>query len=351
MKAVGNYIFCFLIAVILTYVATPVAGRIAQRVGAVDYPNTRRVNQHPVVNLGGLAIYVGVIAAVFLTASVNSKLLGIIISSTLMLVIGLIDDLRGISPTSKFIWQIIAALLVTSFGIKIEFITNPLGGMFYLGALSIPFTVFWLVAITNTVNLIDGLDGLAAGVSTIAAVTLLIVAIQEAELLVMILTIAVAGACIGFLQYNFNPAQIFMGDTGSLFLGFLLATISALGALKSAAAVTLVVPILALGVPIFDTAFAIIRRRQKGKPLFQADRGHLHHRLLELGLSHKETVIVVYLISLSLGLVAIAVNGASEIQAFGVLAILAIILSYGSYKLEIIELNLNSGEETYKSIN
>ncbi|ADL13713.1 glycosyltransferase family 4 protein [Acetohalobium arabaticum] len=346
-----SYILCFLIAVILTYVSTPVAGRIARQVGAVDYPNTRRVNQHPVVNLGGLAIYVGVIAAVLFTAGINSKLLGIIISSTLMLVIGLIDDLRGLSPTSKFIWQIIAALLVTSFGIKIEFITNPLGGVFYLGALSIPFTVFWLVAITNTVNLIDGLDGLAAGVSTIAAVTLLVVAIQEAELLVIILTIAVAGACIGFLQYNFNPAQIFMGDTGSLFLGFLLAAISALGALKSAAAATLVVPILALGVPIFDTAFAIIRRRQKGEPLFQADRGHLHHRLLELGLSHKETVIVVYLISLSLGLVAIAVNGVSELQAFGVLAILAVILFYGSYKLGVIELNLDSREENYKSIN
>ncbi|MBM7622891.1 MraY family glycosyltransferase [Sporohalobacter salinus] len=346
-----NYIWAFLIAIILTYASTPIIERIARRVGAVDHPNARRVNQHSVVNLGGLAIYVGVIAAILFTVGINFKILGVIVSSTLMLIIGLVDDLKGIAPTSKLMWQIIASLLLISFGIKIEFVTNPFGGMFYLGALSIPFTVFWLVAITNTVNLIDGLDGLAAGVSTIAALTLLVVAIQETELLVIVLTLSVAGSCLGFLQYNFNPAQIFMGDTGSLFLGFLLASISVIGALKSAAAMTLVVPILALGVPIFDTLFAIIRRRQNGQPLFEADKGHIHHRLLDLGLNHKEAVVVVYLISLSLGLIAIGVNGASEFQAFGTLGILVVILFFGFLKLEVTELDLDSTEEHYKNIN
>jgi len=345
-----KYILAFGIAASITYVLTPVIERLAIQVGAVDIPNDRRVNRHPVANLGGIAIYCGFIIAVLLLLEHDLKLVGIIISSTLMLIVGLVDDLKEISPKSKLLWQIIAALILVSFGIRIEFITNPLGGMFYLGALSIPFTIFWLVAITNTVNLIDGLDGLAAGVSTIASLTLFIVAMQEAELLVMALAITIAGACLGFLQYNFNPAQIFMGDTGSLFLGFLLATISTVGALKSAATMTLVIPILALGVPIFDTLFAIIRRHQNGKPIFKADKGHIHHRLLKLGLTHKQAVIVVYLISLSLGLIAIAINGASEVQALFILITIITILLSGSYKLGIINLDIGSTKEEYKKV-
>ncbi|SJZ48212.1 glycosyltransferase family 4 protein [Selenihalanaerobacter shriftii] len=343
-----KYIVAFAIASLITYVSTPIVKKLAFLIGAVDEPNARRINKHPIPSLGGIAIYVGFVLSVMLLLEHDIKLVGIIASSTLILIVGLVDDIKGISPKSKFIWQIMAAIVLTSFGIKIQFITNPFGGILYLGKLSIPFTVLWLVAITNTVNLIDGLDGLAAGVSSIAALTLFAVAMQESEFIVMALAIAIAGACLGFLQHNFNPAQIFMGDTGSLFLGFLLATISVIGSLKGAAAMTLIIPILALGVPIFDTMFAIIRRHQKGKPIFKADKGHIHHRLLEFGLNHKQAVIVVYLVSISLGMVAIAINSASELQALLLLITIVVILLYGSYKLDII--NLNSTNKNYENI-
>lgn len=345
-----KYVVTFLIAASITYVLTPLAGKLALFIGAVDRPNSRRINERPIANIGGIAIYFGFLLAIILSLGYNFKLLGIVISSTLMLIVGLVDDIKDISAKSKFIWQIIAASVLILFGIEIQFITNPLGGILYLGRLSIPFTIFWLVAITNTVNLIDGLDGLAAGISTIAALTLFGVAMQEAELLVMVLAIAIVGACLGFLQYNFNPAQIFMGDAGSQFLGFLLAAIAAVGALKSAAAMTLVIPILALGVPIFDTVFAIIRRHQNGKPIFEADKGHIHHRLLELGLTHKQAVIVVYLVSISLGLIALAINGASELQALFILIAIVTILLCGSYKLGIISISLGSTKEKYKNV-
>lgn len=346
-----RYILAFLIAASVTYVFTPIVEKLAFTIGAVDEPNARRINQRPVANIGGVAIYLGFLAVALLLFKYDLKLLGIIISSTLMLIIGLIDDIKNISAKYKLVWQIIAALVLISFGIKIQFVTNPLGGMLYLGKLSIPFTVFWLVGITNTVNLIDGLDGLAAGICTIAALTLFGVAMQEARFLIMVSAIAIAGSCLGFLQYNFNPAQIFMGDTGSQFLGFLLATIAAMGALKSAATMALVIPILALGVPIFDTVFAIVRRHQCGKPIFKADKGHIHHKLLELGLTHKQAVLVVYLVSISLGLIALAINGASELQALFILFTITIILLYGSYKLEIIRFNFGSTKEKYENVN
>ncbi|MGM0471014.1 MAG: glycosyltransferase family 4 protein [Bacillota bacterium] len=308
----NQQITAFMIAFVVTYLSTPIVSQLALKIGAVDQPNLRRINQHAVVNWGGLAIYLGFITAILTTLSLDLKLVGLIVGSTLILVVGLIDDYYELTPISKLIGQLAAALVVIKLGIKIEFITNPLGGVLSLGYFSLPLTIIWIVGITNTVNLIDGLDGLAAGIAAIAAVTLFIVAGQETNLMVMTLAVMIVGVCIGFLQYNFNPASIFMGDSGSLLLGFLLAVISIMGALKSAAAITLVIPVLALGVPIVDTLLAIIRRHYSGKSIFKADQSHLHHRLLELGLTQKETVIVLYLVSITLGLVAVMINGVAK---------------------------------------
>lgn len=188
---------------------------------------------------------------------------------------------------------------------KVEWVTNPLGGMFYLGKWSIPVTLFWVVGITNTLNFIDGLDGLAAGIAAIASVTMMLVNISLGQVNATLVTALLAGAALGFLPYNFNPAKIFMGDTGAMFLGFVLAAVAVDGAVKSATTIALVVPILALGLPIFDTAFAIVRRFLKGKPIMQADRGHIHHRLLDVGFSQRQAVVYMYLMSLALGLCAV----------------------------------------------
>ena len=209
--------------------------------------------------------------------------------------------------------------------------------MFYVDYLSIPITLLWVVGLTNTVNLIDGLDGLAAGVSTIAAVTILLVALQQNFWVVAVLTAALAGSSLGFLQHNFNPAKIFMGDTGSMFLGYMLAAISVLGTVKSAATIALIVPIVALGLPIMDTAFAIIRRYSSGQPIFKPDKGHLHHRLLEMGLSQKQAVLLMYVISGCLGLSAIALTEVNQgLAAVIVLALLALAF-LGARKIGVLK--------------
>ncbi|MCK8824590.1 glycosyltransferase family 4 protein [Fuchsiella alkaliacetigena] len=344
-----KYLFSFLIAASITYLITPFIKKLALYLGAVDTPNNRRINTVPIANLGGLAIYIGFLITL-LMVGYNSKLLGILVCSTLMFFLGLVDDIKGVTAYKKFIFQLLIAGLLTQFGIKIEFITNPLGGMFYLGVLSIPFTIFWLVAITNTLNLIDGLDGLAAGVSIIAALTLFLVAMQEAQVIIMLITVIIAGVCFGFLQYNFNPAQIFMGDAGSLFLGFLFASISAVGALKGAATMTLVIPILALGVPIFDTAFAIIRRCRRKKPIFKADQGHIHHKLLDLGLTQVQAVLVVYLASIFLGLLAVLINGTIKLIVIFLAVLVLVILGVILYRLNLASLSLESNQEKYENV-
>ncbi|KHM52367.1 UDP-phosphate N-acetylglucosaminyl 1-phosphate transferase, partial [Anaerovibrio lipolyticus] len=208
----------------------------------------------------------------------------------------------------------------------------------YLEYFAIPATLFWIVGLTNTVNLIDGLDGLAAGVATIASITILLVAIQNAFVLVTIITAALAGAAIGFLWYNFNPAKIFMGDTGSMLLGFVLAGISVIGAVKSAATIALIVPILALGVPILDTSFAIIRRYRGGVPIFKPDKGHLHHRLLDMGFNQRQAVLLMYVISAMLGLSAVLLNEVSGGIAVAIVVAVILLVFFGAKKLGILRM-------------
>ena len=213
---------------------------------------------------------------------------------------------------------------------------NPLGGYFYLDMMSIPFTIFWVISFINVVNLIDGLDGLAAGVSAIASLTIILVAIQMGYFHVAVLTAALAGAIIGFIRYNFNPATIFMGDTGSMFIGYILAAISVYGAVKTAATIALIVPAIALGLPILETAFAIMRRYVNGRPIFQPDKGHLHHRLLATGMSHKETVLFMYGITAVLCIGAVLWAEMEGVYAALIIAVIMTAVAVGAKKIGIL---------------
>jgi UDP-GlcNAc:undecaprenyl-phosphate GlcNAc-1-phosphate transferase len=332
-----TYVVAFTIALAVAYFATPKVKDIAIKVGAMDAPDARKVHKEPIPRMGGLAIYLGFVLAVLASMHISREIAGLLIGGTVILAVGIIDDMKQISAKTKLFGQILAAMLPILFGVKIEWLTNPFGDMLYLDYLATPLTVLWIVSLTNTVNLIDGLDGLAAGVSTIAAITILMVALQQNFWVVAILTAALAGSALGFLQHNFNPAKIFMGDTGSMFLGYMLAGISVLGTVKSAATIALVVPIVALGLPIMDTAFAIIRRYSHGHPIFKPDKGHLHHRLLEMGLTQKQAVLLMYTISGCLGLSAIVLSEVNK--TYGVLLIMLLLTAafFGAKKIGVLK--------------
>lgn len=332
-----TYIVAFTIALAVAYFATPQVMDLAIKVGALDAPDERKVHKGMIPRMGGLAIYAGFVLAVLASMYISREIMGLLVGGTVILIVGIIDDLKPLPAKVKLLGQIAAASVLVMFDIRIEWLTNPFGDMLYVDYLAIPLTILWVVSLTNTVNLIDGLDGLAAGVSTIAAVTILLVALQNHFWTVAILTAALAGSAFGFLQHNFNPAKIFMGDTGSMFLGYMLAAISILGAVKSAATIALIVPIVALGLPILDTAFAIIRRYMSGRPIFKPDKGHLHHRLLEMGLTQKQTVLLMYVMSGCLGLSAIALTEVN--YSFGILIIIALlsIACIGARKIGVLK--------------
>jgi UDP-GlcNAc:undecaprenyl-phosphate GlcNAc-1-phosphate transferase len=322
-----TYIYAFIVALVISYILTPFVKRLAWKAGAVDIPkDERRVHTKPIPRIGGLAIYIAFIVTVLITMPVTDNIKGVIIGGTLITILGVLDDIYNLPAKIKLLGQVAAAGILVYFGIKVEWVTNPLGDMVYLGKLSIPITIFWIVGVTNTLNFIDGLDGLAAGIASIASFTLMLVALNEGLGPVVILTAALAGGAVGFLPFNFNPAKIFMGDTGAMFLGYVLAAISVMGAIKSATAIALAVPILALGLPIFDTAFAILRRAINGYPVMKADKDHLHHRLLAIGLTQRQTVLIMYSISAALGMSAIALSEMGLLQAGFILIVLITLL-------------------------
>ncbi|NPV44177.1 MAG: undecaprenyl/decaprenyl-phosphate alpha-N-acetylglucosaminyl 1-phosphate transferase [Firmicutes bacterium] len=322
-----TYIYAFIFALVISYILTPFVKRLAWKAGAVDIPkDERRVHTKPIPRIGGLAIYIAFIVTVLITLPVTDNIKGVIIGGTLITILGVLDDIYNLPAKIKLLGQIAAAGILVYFGIKVEWVTNPLGDMVYLGKLSIPITIFWIVGVTNTLNFIDGLDGLAAGIASIASFTLMLVALNEGLGPVVILTAALAGGAVGFLPFNFNPAKIFMGDTGAMFLGYVLAAISVMGAIKSATAIALAVPILALGLPIFDTAFAILRRAVNGHPVMKADKDHLHHRLLAIGLTQRQTVLIMYSISAALGMSAIALSEMGLLEAGFILIVLITLL-------------------------
>jgi len=329
--------FSFIVAFIVAFAATPLVKVIALKIGAVDIPkDERRIHNQPVPRLGGLAIFYGFIVSVLSFGQINTAMRGILIGSLIIVVLGIIDDVKELGAKIKLVFQVIAALVVALHGVQITVLTNPnifsAQETIQLGYWSLPVTVLWIVGITNAVNLIDGLDGLAAGVSSIASISLLFIAILGHEYGIAFATAAVAGACLGFLPYNFNPAKIFMGDTGSTFLGFVLATISIQGLFKGYAVISFAVPLLILGLPIFDTGFAILRRLIAHKPIMQADRGHLHHRLIDMGFSQRQTVMILYTMSGILGLSAVVLTGSGALRAMIlILSVLVFVIAGARY--------------------
>ncbi|WP_027364682.1 MraY family glycosyltransferase [Desulfotruncus alcoholivorax] len=340
-----KYTIPLFLALVLGYAATPVVRVIAVKIGAIDRPDPRKVHKGLMPRMGGLAVYLAFTAAVIISpARAYPGIWGLLAGATVIVALGILDDTRGLPPGVKLLGQILAALSVIPFGIEVYYITNPLTGkMLFLGVLSVPLTLFWIVAVTNAVNLIDGLDGLAGGVSSIAALTMAAVAWTQwgrsgtaAMTDMVMLSLILVAATLGFLKHNFHPAKIFLGDTGSMFLGFTLAVMSIMSLTKSATAVSVIVPMVILGIPLLDTFFAIIRRYHKHRPIFQPDREHLHHQLMAMGLSHRQTVLVIYGLSAFLGINAVLLNLISSNQALALLAVLAVVVIYSANRLGVL---------------
>ncbi len=329
----------FVLAFVLAWVITPWVVKKAFVWGAVDMPDPRKVHCKPMPRLGGLAVYIAFIGAVLVGMPWELSTWGLVLGVTCITLVGIADDIKGLSPWVKLLGQVIAALVVIPFGIQVEFFTNPLNsGLVYLGFFSIPVTVFWLVAVTNAINLIDGLDGLATGVSAIAALTMAAVGLTQfgfGQGGSVLLSLLLAAAALGFLRHNYHPAKIFLGDSGSMLLGFSLGLISIMGLTKSATAVSVILPLVILGIPLLDTVCAILRRYQGHKPIFQPDKGHLHHRLLALGLSHAQSVLVIYGVSLVMGLSAVVLNLISSDQAVVLLVVLSVMVLVGANKIGV----------------
>ena len=320
LPAVGLALAALLTAALVALISTPVVRSLAFRVGAVDVPkDNRRMHNHPIPRMGGLAIFFGFILSVLIFIPLTPELRGMLLGSVVIVILGILDDIFALPALPKFFVQIGAALIAVLEGNRIDFLSNPnifsSEPFWELGWLAVPITVLWIVGITNAVNLIDGLDGLACGVSTISSMTLLVIALVMEEPDVAILMGTLSGACIGFLPYNLNPAKIFMGDTGSTFLGFILAVVSIQGLFKFYAIISFAVPFLMLGLPIFDTCFAILRRVSHGQSPMAPDRGHIHHRLIDMGFSQKQAVAVLYIISAILGLSAVVLTTIGVVRA------------------------------------
>lgn len=314
---VGISLLC---ALLISFAATPAVKSLAHKVGAVDIPkDERRMHKRPIARMGGLAIFLGFIVSVILFFPLTISMRGVLIGGGIILVLGIFDDIYTLPAIPKFLVQIAAALVAVLHGNKILFLSNPNifsdNPYWVLGYLSIPVTVIWIVAITNAVNLIDGLDGLAVGIATISSLTMLIITMLVSNGVVAVPMAALAGACLGFMPYNLNPAKIFMGDTGSTFLGFILATMSIQGFFKFHAIISFAVPFLLLGLPIFDTCFAILRRVSKGQNPMSPDRSHVHHKLIDLGMNQKQAVAILYVISAILGLSAVVLTTSGALKA------------------------------------
>ena len=283
----------------------------------------------PIPRLGGLAIFIGFMVSILLFAKITPEMKSILLGAVIIVVLGVVDDIMALPAMLKFVVQIVAASIPATHGVQILAFSNPnifSDNLYWvLGWLSIPFTVIWIVAITNAVNLIDGLDGLANGVSAISATTMLVIALVGGQSQVAIVLAALVGACIGFMPYNMNPAKMFMGDTGATFLGYILATMSIQGLFKYYAVISFVVPFLILGLPIFDTTFAFIRRIAHGQSPMHADRSHIHHRLIDMGLNQKQAVATLYVISAILGLSAVVLTTGGEQKAMVLFAALCIV--------------------------
>ncbi|MCB9659026.1 MAG: undecaprenyl/decaprenyl-phosphate alpha-N-acetylglucosaminyl 1-phosphate transferase [Polyangiales bacterium] len=326
-------------AFLVSLALIPFAKWVARRVGAVDVGGGRRVHDGSIPRLGGIAVVLGFfvpLVALFFTESYVAsifysqpkRIMGLLGGGLIVATLGALDDVRGVRPRTKLAVQTLAALLAYTCGYRIEGMLLPFVGTVHLGWLSVPATCFWFVAIINALNLIDGLDGLAGGVAFFACVGNFVVAVIGDAYMVMLLSATLAGAIVGFLVFNFNPASIFMGDSGSMFLGFVLAATSLLGALvKNTTVVAIAVPVMVLGLPIADTAIAMLRRALTQRPIMTADRGHIHHRLLDLGLTHRRAVLTLYGVCAALTIAAVAASLGRGLETTIALVLFAIVLA------------------------
>lgn len=350
----GNIAIAFLLAFIVSYMATPYSIKIAEKIGAIDIPkDDRRMRKKSMPKLGGVAVITGFIISLvylvlitYIEGSINlfddnqylKKLIGMGLGIIVIAITGILDDTKTLNPLQQFMGQLIAACIAVSFGIKIGNINIPfIAEMGLSETVSIIITIIWIVGITNAINFLDGLDGLSSGIAITSCVSLLIIfAINDSPMIAILVITSLIGALFGFLPFNFAPAKTFIGDTGSNFLGYLLSIISILGVAKTYTMAVIVLPMLALGLPIVDVTWAIIRRLVKGKSLkaiFMADKGHLHHRLVRKGFSQKQTVLIMYIISASFGVFAIIIleSGIWKAVSFLLMVIAALALGYRTF--------------------
>ncbi|MBA4313295.1 MAG: hypothetical protein C0417_11775 [Chlorobiaceae bacterium] len=350
---------------ILSIVITPYVIGFAEHIGAMDMPNDRKVHKYPIPRLGGIAIYISFFAALIFSLYLQPSIhpfgtitpktgIMLVVSLTIVLILGIWDDLKQLSPGKKFIGQVFAASIVYFAGFRISAITSPMDlALLDLGIFDFPATVLWVVGITNAFNLIDGLDGLASGVAFIVAITIFLISFMKNDIGSAMLALLLAGAVLGFLRYNFNRARIFLGDSGSLFIGFTLAILSMTSSTKGSTAFSIIVPVLTLGLPIMDTMLAMTRRflrsmfpdQKEYKPfirkmlsIFDPDKGHIHHQLINLGLSHRKVVLLLYVVSVTFGVGAFAVTVTNTLSAIPILIAIGVATVIGVSQLKYKEM-------------
>lgn len=319
----------FLVAMAVALVITPISIKVAPKIGAMDVPkDERRMHNKAMPRFGGVAIYAGIMVSLAGFALDDVGVISIMIGCTMIYILGLIDDIKNLKPIVKFGGQMVCAIALFVQGIRIEFITNYFGeGSMVFGDIAcFLITVLWIVAITNAVNLIDGLDGLAAGIGAISALCIGYVAYIHGQYIPTLAMMVVAGAALGFLPYNFHPAKTFMGDGGSQLLGFSIAAFSILGTVKSTTIVVVIIPALVLGLPIFDTLMAIIRRTLRRQSIGTADKEHLHHRIMRAGYGQRRAVMLMYCISGIMGIVAVLYSRGFTVEYIGLLAVAAMLI-------------------------
>lgn len=366
----GDIAIAFLLAFITSFVTVPYTIKLAYKKGAIDIPNERKVNKKPIPRIGGIAVIIGfLVASTYLiiqgtvektlilndSSQYGKKLIGFLIGIFIIGTVAYIDDIKNLKPWEKLIAQILAAIIVYLFGIRIDTINNEI----ISPVLSFILTVGWIVGVTNAINLIDGLDGLSSGITLISSLSLLIIfATNSSPIIAVILITSLSGAIVGFMPFNIYPAKTFLGDVGAQFLGFALSIIAILGVAKTVTMVVLIAPILVLGLPIFDTIFAIFRRIKTGKSvkaIFKPDKGHLHHLLMRQGFTQKQAVAILYAASATLGMLAIILIDEGAQKAISFLIVLVIIIAIGfenlkKYKRELITENIKQGLVDKKDI-
>ena len=335
-------VIVFAVAFAVTFATVPLSKRIAAYLGAIDYPGNRRVNTEPIPRCGGIALYLGLMAAAF-TVFVGMRFFGwefddlytleninyvlLFLGVTLMFAVGLVDDISQMPPWAKFVGQVVAACIVVAAGISIGTIRVPISGEYItLGWLDFPLTVLYLVVFVNIINLIDGLDGLAAGLVAIVAASMLYLVIMRGSFTLSLTSMALIAVCIAFLRYNFYPASVFMGDSGSHLLGLMVGLISVGGIVRTQSFVIMLVPLVIAGIPVIDTISAVIRRSRGHERIDKADMGHLHHRLIDAGFGQRKAVLILWACSAVLAFAGCAIGSFSGIMRYAVLAVLAVIV-------------------------